>query len=61
MQRRDQMDWLWWTREAKEVGDSKEEEKGQLKASNWDRVAKSTDWSGMQSQNGVLLEKIGAE
>lgn len=30
--------------------------KGQLEALNWDRVAKSTDWSGIRSQNGVLLE-----
>lgn len=61
VQRRDQTDWLWWALEAKEAGDTKEEEKGQLEASNWDSATKSTDWSGTQRQNGELFEKIGAE
>lgn len=51
------MDWWWWAREVKLAGYSKGRGgKGQLEALNWDRVAKSTDWSGTQSQNGVLLE-----
>lgn len=51
------MDWWWWAREVKLAGYSKGRGgKGQLEALNWDRVAKSTDWSGIRSQNGVLLE-----
>lgn len=50
------MDWWWWAREVKLAGYSKGRgRKGQLEALNWDRVAKSTDWSSIQSQN-VLLE-----
>lgn len=46
------MDWWWWAREVKLAGYSKGRGvKGQLEALNWDRVAKSTDWSGIQSQN----------
>lgn len=39
----------------KKVGDSKKEENRQLKASNWDRMAKLTDWSGTYRLNVLVL------
>lgn len=61
VQWKEQIDWLCWARKAKETGDSREKEKGRLEASHLDGVAKSTDWGGTQSQNGVLFEKRGTE